>query len=64
MAKPADNKTALNAFGLFRSLIGISTLAVRVGHIAERERFGDVHRRDVSNHFQLLAVIIAGGYPA
>jgi hypothetical protein len=34
------------------------------GHIAECERFGDLHRRAVSDHFQLLAAISDGGYAA
>jgi len=34
------------------------------GHIAECERFGDLHRRAVSDHFQLSAAISDGGYAA
>ena len=34
------------------------------GHIAECERFGDLHRRAVSDHLQLLAAISDGGHVA
>jgi hypothetical protein len=34
------------------------------GHIAECERFYDLHRRAVSDHFQLLAAISDGGCTA
>ena len=60
--KPADNKTARMFSGLFRSLDGIRRSPQ--GHIAECERFGDLHRRAVSDHFQLLAAISDGGYAA
>ena len=46
---------------------GIASLCrqtIDSAHIAECERFGDLHPRAVSDHFRLLAVISAGGCAA
>ena len=32
--------------------------------MGKQETFGDLHRRAVSDHFQLLGAISAGGYAA